>query len=109
MKPQIIFSIVAVLINGCGKPTPPDISIHEAAMEGDMEALKQHLAAGTDPNSANRGERNLEYSIKPPLHYSKNKEVAELLIAGGADVNFKDQNGAAILHSWASSHTEKPS
>ena len=88
-------------MTGCGKPTPPDISIHEAAMEGDTEAIKQHLAAGTDPNSANLGERYLEDFINPPLHYSKNKEVAELLIAGGADVNFKDQNGAAILHYWA--------
>ena len=88
-------------MTGCGKPTPPDISIHEAAMEGDIEAIKQHLAAGTDPNSANLGERYLEDFINPPLHYSKNKEVAELLIAGGADVNFKDQNGAAILHYWA--------
>jgi len=101
MKPQIIFSIVAVLMTGCGKPTPPDISIHEAAMEGDTEAIKQHLAAGTDPNSANLGERYLEDFINPPLHYSKNKEVAELLIAGGADVNFKDQIGTAILHYWA--------
>ena len=88
-------------MTGCGKPTPPDISIHEAAMEGDTEAIKQHLAAGTDPNSANLGERYLEDFINPPLHYSKNKEVADLLIAGGADVNFKDQNGAAILHYWA--------
>ena len=88
-------------MTGCGKPTPPDISIHEVAMEGDTEAIKQHLAAGTDPNSANLGERYLEDFINPPLHYSKNKEVAELLIAGGADVNFKDQTGAAILHYWA--------
>jgi len=101
MKPQIILSIVAVLMTGCGKPTPPDISIHEAATEGGIEAIKQHLAAGTDPNSANLGERYLEDFINPPLHYSKNKEVAELLIAGGADVNFKDQIGTAILHYWA--------
>jgi len=101
MKPQIIFSILAVLMTGCGKPGPPDVSIHEAAMEGDMEAIKQHLAAGTDPNLANLGERFLGDFIKPPLHFSKNKEVAELLIAGGADVNFKDQTGWAILHYWS--------
>ena len=29
----------------------PDISIHEAAEEGDLEAIKQHLAAGTDVNA----------------------------------------------------------
>ena len=29
----------------------PDISIHEAAGTGDIEAVKQHLAAGTDVNA----------------------------------------------------------
>jgi uncharacterized protein len=29
----------------------PDISIHKAAGTGDIEAVKQHLAAGTDVNA----------------------------------------------------------
>ena len=38
------------------KPEPPtakapDISIHEAAEKGKIEAVKQHLAAGTDVNA----------------------------------------------------------
>jgi ankyrin repeat protein len=78
-----------------------DVSIHDASMEGNIDAIKRHLAAGTDPNLANLGERFLGDFIKPPLHFSKNKEVAELLIAGGADVNFKDQTGWAILHYWS--------
>ena len=131
MKSQLIAIVAAVLVVGCGEtqqsaPAPeakpvepvaeaatpepptakaPDIDIHDAAEEGNVEAVKQHLAAGTDPNLANLGERFLGDFIKPPLHFSKNKEVAELLIAGGADVNFKDQTGWAILHYWSFSAT----
>ena len=60
----------------------PDISIHKAAGEGNIEAVKQHLAAGTDVNA--------RYFGVTPLHASAgvgHKEIVELLIAEGADVN----------------------
>ena len=41
----------------------PDIDIHEAAKKGDIEAIKQHIAAGTDLNA--RGVR--EWTA---LHYA---------------------------------------
>ena len=54
-----------------------------AAKKGDIEAIKQHLAAGTDVN-AKSGDGTT------PLHtaavYGHN-EIAELLIANGANVN----------------------
>ena len=62
--------------------TAPEISIHEAAGEGNIEAVKQHLAAGTDVNA--------RYFGVTPLHASAgvgHKEIVELLIAEGADVN----------------------
>ena len=71
----------------------PDISIHEAAYTGNIEAVKQHLAAGTDVNAkASRG--------WTPLHSVANdhKEIAELLITKGADVNAKDKIGGTPLH-----------
>ena len=33
-----------------------------------------------------------------PLHYAETKEVAELLIAKGADVNAKDEDGETPLY-----------
>ena len=33
-----------------------------------------------------------------PLHYSRTKEIAELLIAKGADINAKDYTGGTLLH-----------
>ena len=50
MKHLLITTIAAVLVVGC-EPQPPDISIKDAAEEGNIEAVKQHLAAGTDVNA----------------------------------------------------------
>ena len=94
MKHLLLTTIAAVLVVGCGEsqsPEPPttkapDISIHDAAEEGNVEAVKQHLAAGTDVDV--KGGR----MSGTPLHLAAefgHKEVAELLITKGADVNAK--------------------
>ena len=54
MKSQLIAIVAAVLVVGCGElqpPEPPDISIYDAAGDGNIEAVKQHIAAGTDLNA----------------------------------------------------------
>jgi len=97
MKHLLITTIAAVLLVGCGEAQPPEpptakapvTSIHDAAFEGNIEAVKQHIAAGTDVNA--KGERD-----RTPLHeaaWNGHKEVAALLIANGADVNAKDVDG----------------
>jgi len=45
MKHLLLTTIAAVVLVGCGG------SIHDAAVEGNIEAVKQHLAAGTDENA----------------------------------------------------------
>ena len=45
----LLTTIAAVVLVGCGE-SPKEISIHDAAVAGDIEAVKQHLAAGTDVN-----------------------------------------------------------
>ena len=75
----------------------PDISIHEAAYDGNIEAVKQHLAAGSDVNAKDNNELT-------PLHWAARedrKEVAELLIAKRADVNARDYAGRTPLDSAA--------
>ena len=77
MKHLLLTTIAAVLLVGCGEsqksvPSPevkpvapvaeaaqsepptakaPDISIWDAAAKGNIEVIKQHLAAGTDVNA----------------------------------------------------------
>ena len=112
MKHLLLTTIAAVLVAGCGEsqqsaPAPeanpvepvaeaaqpelptvkaPDISILNAAAKGNIDAIKQHLAAGTDVNSKDKlGRTSLHYAA-----YGGHKKTVELLIAEGADVNAQD-------------------
>ncbi len=73
----------------------PEISIHEAASEGNIEVVKQHLAAGTDVNAQS------EFTESTPFYlavFYGHMEIAEQLIANGADVNAKLNSGYTLLH-----------
>ena len=133
MKNILITTIAAVFLVGCGESQPPeppkakapDISIHEAAGTGNIEAVKQHLAAGADVNAkddigrtplcfaAMKGHKEVAELLiangadvkddvgRTPLHGAANQgqtEIAELLIANGADVNAKKDHGHTPLH-----------
>ena len=116
---QLLITIAALVMVGCGEsqksalssearpvepvakaatPEPqtakaPDISIHRAAEEGNLEAVKQHLAAGTDVDAKAAGGWT-------PLQLAalmNHKEIVELLIAKGADVNAKNYSGETPL------------
>ena len=97
MKHLLLTTIAAVLLVGCG----PSMSIHEAAGNGDIEAIKQHLADGTEVNAKDGGGWT-------PLFYaafSGRTEVAELLIAEGVDVNAKDNLGT-LRYAASGGHKE---
>ena len=107
-------------------PLPPEISLLDAAQKGYLDAVKQHIAAGTFSNERDEngltplhlavGKGHVEIVrllIKSttdvnatndwgstPLHYALTKEIAELLISKGADVNAKDEDGDTPLD-WA--------
>ena len=124
MKHILITTIAAVVLVGCGEsqqsatpaeaqpvetvaeaatpelPTakPPDISIREAVKIGNIEAVKQHLAAGADVNAKDDWGKTPLYVAALGGH----KEIAELLIAKGADVNAKGDGGVTTLQLAAS-------
>ena len=50
---QLLITIAAFVLVGCGQSVP-DISIHQAAITGNTEAVRQHIAAGTDVNVKDR-------------------------------------------------------
>jgi ankyrin repeat protein len=131
----VVLVLVLVLV-GCGKsklPEPlavktPDISIHDAAEDGNIEAVKRHLAAGSDIESrcidcggtalghaARNGHKgvaellitngadvnvNVDGTPLHPAAFKGDKEIAGLLISKGADVDAKDENGDTPLN-WA--------
>ena len=71
----------------------PDISIHDAAEEGNIEAVKQAIADGADVNVKAVGGGTLLFIAAHEGH----REVAELLIAEGADVNETNGSGETPL------------
>ncbi len=105
---QLLITLAALVLVGCGKNQKSDAklenqlvktitnssqskintgkvlsccnSIHEAAANGKFDAVKAHLNAG-----ANVNERDSDGLT--PLHLVENKEIAELLIAKGAELN----------------------
>ena len=50
MKHLLLTTIAAVVLVGCGS-SAPDISSHLAARLGRIEAVNQHIDAGTDVNA----------------------------------------------------------
>ena len=105
MKHLLLTTIAAVVLVGCAttqSPEPPtakapDISIHKAVEAGNIEAVKQHLAAGADVNAKD----SVGWT---PLHLASiydHRETAELIIANGADVNAKNDGGFTPLHAAA--------
>ena len=103
MKSQLIAIVAAVVLVGCGNPEA-DRALLKAAQDGNIVAVKKHLAAGADVNAkgwfkltlhiVEGGNLNKKtYTDWTPLHwaaYRDHKEIVELLIAEGADVNAKD-------------------
>ena len=89
MKHLLLTTIAAVLLVGCGE-SPKEISIHEAAHKGNIEVVKQHLAAGTDVNAKDKD----GWTPLHPASYEGHVEIVELLIGKGADVNAKVEFGS---------------
>ena len=89
---QLLITIAAVVLVGCCEPSSE--LLLQSIIDGNVEAVKQHLADGADVNVKDEA-RGLT-----PLHFATQngqKEIVELLIADGADVNAKMNNGMTPL------------
>ena len=116
MKKQIITTIAAVLLVGCGK-TAPGISIHEAATQGNLNRIKDLIAAGEDVNKKYEGKlvrREFIVEVKErlqgysgiyhfkgytPLHLAAmngHEPVIKYLIANGVDLNATSSGGTPL-------------
>jgi ankyrin repeat protein len=78
--------------------TKPEIDIQAAILSDNIEAVKQHIEAGTDLNKKDA------MSGATPLitaaSFGKNK-IAQVLIDAGADLTAKNNDGATALHTAA--------
>ena len=85
MKNILITTIAAVVLVGCG----PSVDIHEAATDGNIEAVKQHLAADTDVKDKHK-KTSLYFAASGRGNHTK---TVEIFGVEGTDVNAKDFEG----------------
>ncbi len=79
----------------CGQETPtPSVSLHMAALQGNIDAIRQHIEAGSDLN-----EKDAYGSTPLTIAATFGKtEVARTLIEAGADMRIRDNYGSTPLH-----------
>ncbi len=78
-------------------PASPSASLHRAALEGDLPAIRRHIEDGTNLNAR-------DPSGASPLIIAATfgqTEVARALIEAGADVNQQNSDGSTALHTAA--------
>ena len=95
MKHLLLTTIAAVVLVGCGESnnTESDDPLRDAVKAGNIEAVKQHLAAGADVNEKNQLGRTSLHAAA----YRGHTVVVELLVANDADVNALSVNGKTPL------------
>ena len=84
--------------------TPRRANLHEAAREGDLEAIRRHIAAGADLNA-----RSPSWGSSPLIVAAVfgHLEAAKALIEAGADLDLRNNDGSTALISAAFfCHTE---
>jgi len=101
----LIVTLITVTGSGCGNqensskedgqsPKPPGVSFHVAALQGNIDAVRQHIRAGSDLNKKDA------YGSSPliiAVTFGKT-EVAKALIEAGADMKIKNNEGSTPLH-----------
>lgn len=77
------------------KVKAPSVDIHTAVASGNVEVLKQHMAAGTNINEKD------PYGGSSPLISASlfgKTEIAKILIDAGAEINIQNNDGSTALH-----------
>jgi len=106
---RLVLFILVLSLSACGQQKPksdkevvaetevstPDITMQEAVVTGNLDAVKQHIEAGTNINEkdALSGSTPLITAIT----FGKN-DIAQTLVDADADLSIKNNDGATALH-----------
>jgi cytohesin len=104
MSKVYLLPIAALLVvSGCTRKSKDKNMIFEAIESGDAVLVRQYLASGADINIRKDYGKGtpLELKAATPLHLAAttgNKEIVEMLLASGANVNAKAEDDITPLH-----------
>ena len=90
-----ILVVTLLTVAGCGKleNSAPSVGLNAAALQGNLEAIRQHIKAGSDLNEKD------QFGSTPLIIAATfgKTEVALALIEAGADLNTKNNDGSTPL------------
>jgi len=104
MKTVAAWIFVIAFLVGYGPIEPqsaiaaPNVDIWTAAALGNIEAIKQHVSAGTDLNAKEPAGGSSPLIVAAVFSQT---EAAKLLIENGANLNARNNDGATALHAAA--------
>ena len=99
-----LFGFIALILTACGSDEKkaisktPEVDIHTAVVTDNLDALNQHITAGTNINEKD------PFGGSSPLISAAvfgKPEAAKILLDAGADVNFQNNDGSTALHTAA--------
>jgi len=76
----------------------PKVDLHSAVVTEDLEVIRQHIKAGSDLNILEPSRESSPLITAAALGKT---EAAEILIKGGADLNYQNVDGSTALHTAA--------
>jgi len=88
MRNFLTIGLLTLLLNACGAPDEPSISLYLAIQRGDIDQVERHIYWKTDINTAFPNGRY-------PIHQAADKGriiLLQLLIKNGANIDQLDQN-----------------
>ena len=89
-------SVLKLLIGATStdESTAPDVGIFDAVLVGNLRAVQQHIAAGTDLNQKET------YGSTPLILATifGKTEIAKTLVNAGVDLNLQNKSGGTALH-----------
>ncbi|MDP8246251.1 MAG: ankyrin repeat domain-containing protein [Candidatus Hinthialibacter antarcticus] len=94
MKKALLYLTVMIFAVGCAEQ-PPEIDIWQAAGEGNIAAIQQHVKAGTDINALEPTGGSTPLIVAALFGQP---DAAEVLILKGAALDQKNNNGSTALH-----------
>ena len=109
MKHLLLTTIAAMVLVGCGPSLSElkDSQLRSAIKEGSIENVKKAIANGANVNAM--AFRSYGALVRAPLDQAAGggrKDIVQLLIAKGANVNTKTDEGSTPLHSAAANEHE---
>ena len=92
--------VTLFIVTGCDKQEAPapSVDLHTAAATGNLDAIQQHIEAGSDLNT--KEPTRLSTPLITATVFGQT-EAALALIEAGADVNFQNNEGSTALISAA--------